>query len=67
MEHDPSERPPLGIIPQVIWKEHRLRDLIEAVARYTVARIPAKPEWYEEIRDLLNDHDLDNYIEAGKK
>lgn len=28
-------KPPLGIIPELIWKEHRIRELSMAIGRYT--------------------------------
>jgi len=48
------KKPPLGIIPQHIWKENRGHDLIKAIVRYSeyggIKYIPT--EWIEELLKL---------------
>jgi len=47
-----STRPPLGIMPYLIWKEHRKSELMEAIRRYLNAELKVPPEWITE----LNEH-----------
>ena len=51
MKH-PSYRPkpPLGILPESLWHENRLADLLAAVARYSEAGAPCPPQWQDEIK-----------------
>jgi len=53
--HDgPKEKPPLGVMPERLWKERRISDLIRAIGEYAddPNRKP-KPEWCLELADLL--------------
>lgn len=40
--------PPIGIIPRYIHDERRLKELTEAMNRYTKAGIPIPCEWVDE-------------------
>ena len=47
-------KPPLGIIPERLWKECRAWDLIECLARHREQQsIPG--EWFDELRRLLDE------------
>jgi len=47
-------KPPLGIIPERLWKEGRVWDLVECLARHRNQQsIPS--EWFDELRRLLGD------------
>lgn len=49
-----NQMPPLGIMPEFIWKEFRIWDLIECLARNRhQENIPL--EWLIELRLLLNE------------
>lgn len=41
-------KPPLGIIPELLWKEKRLEDLEDAIARYIDAKVFVPLSWCTE-------------------
>ena len=43
-----QKSPPLGIMPNYIWVERRLGELIDAIKRYSDENIPIPTEWFEE-------------------
>ncbi len=43
-----TEAPPLGVMPEFIHKEHRLKDLNEAKDRYYAAGMEIPEEWQDE-------------------
>lgn len=45
-------RPPLGVMPEKLWREHRLSDLHEAVKRYREADKQIPFNWQIEINKL---------------
>ena len=56
-------KPPLGIIPERLWKECRAWDLIECLARHRQQQsIPG--EWFDELRRLLDELRIPN---AGRQ
>lgn len=50
-----SEKPPLGLMPERIWKLHRLGDVKEAMLRYIDANIQVPVEWSNEYRELIKE------------
>ena len=54
-----SVKPPLGIMPERLWKECRAWDLIECLARNRQQQsIPG--EWFDELRRLLDELRIPN-------
>ena len=52
------EKPPIGVIPQYLWDERRLKDLFDAMTRFSEAGVAIPPEWpieYFEIERRLRD------------
>jgi hypothetical protein len=47
-----TERPPLGIMPEFMWKEIRLKQIDNAVDRYAAAGKTIPPEWDKEHEKL---------------
>lgn len=47
--------PPLGIIPEVIWKETRAKGLSRAMKRYRAAGIKPLPAWTAEYNKLKSE------------
>lgn len=41
-------KPPIGIKPELMWKEERYDQLCEAIGRYMIAGLAPLPEWIEE-------------------
>ncbi len=52
---DGADRPPLGIIPEWLWKELRYKELDETMKRYTEAKIPVPLDWITEHFGLKNE------------
>lgn len=50
----PAVKPPLGIIPERVWKEMRMWDLIRCLVR-NQDQPAIKGEWLDELRRLLNE------------
>ena len=44
----PIEKPPLGVVPQWIWRDHRTRALGAAIERYQLAGRYVPDEWIQE-------------------
>lgn len=57
-------KPPPGICPRWLHEEIRMDNLIRCIARYREEGQPAKSEWYDELRELL-DRRLKVNIEAN--
>ena len=47
-----NQAPPIGIMPERIWKERRLCDLHAAIKRHIEAKIPVPDEWLWEAKKL---------------
>ena len=43
---------PIGVIPREIWDIYRMKDLKEALDRYTECNLEIPPEWKEEYNSL---------------
>jgi len=47
-----TEKPPLGLVPQYLAKEGRLKDVKAAVMRYIKAGLPLPFDWIDEYNEL---------------
>lgn len=47
---------PLGLMPKEIHNLKRMRDILDAIERYSVAGLPVPVEWVTELKDLLGVH-----------
>jgi len=50
-----KRRPPIGIIPELVWKGQRLADIDAAIQRYQEAGLPINTQWIFERNNLLYD------------
>ena len=50
-----AKEPPIGIMPEYIWKRKRYGALCSAIGRYILAGMVPFPEWVEEGRRLLKE------------
>jgi len=60
-----TERHPLGIMPEFMWKEIRLKQIDNAVDRYEAAGKPIPKEWADErekLTEWLNDYEGEKKI-----
>jgi len=48
----PTKKPPLGLMPEKIWKEKRLQSIKAAIDRFLAAFQPVPPEWIDEYNRL---------------
>jgi hypothetical protein len=48
-------KPPIGIMPEYIWKLERIQDLKEAIYRYLDADCIPDKEWYDEYEKLIRE------------
>lgn len=46
-------KPPLGIMPKWLWEEVRLKELKEAIERYTNEYLPINVKWVNEYNELI--------------
>ena len=46
---------PVGIMPERIWKLHRIEDLKKTIYRYLEANEPPLAEWYIELDGLIRE------------
>lgn len=53
------EKPPIGLMPERIWKLHRFEDVTAAIRRYSDAGRVIPDEWLDEYRRLKNELGLD--------
>ena len=51
----PEKKPPIGIAPSYIWKQHRLKALCQVIGRYSEVGNHPKKEWLEEALELYNE------------
>ena len=50
-----EEKPPIGIKPRYIHDGERLREILNAMDRYSKASKHIPGEWIDELRDLINE------------
>jgi len=49
-----TQKPPVGIVPEEIWREKRIQDLGRAIYEYTQQCASCDPAWADELRRLLS-------------
>jgi len=57
----PIAKPPLGIIPECVWRDQRTMELIHAIARYDDAKVNIPDAWWEELRTHLTSNMVDSH------
>lgn len=58
-----EERPPLGVIPKLLWYEERIVDLLRAIYEYVKSGRFEQPYWWTcELTNLLRMRE--NYLET---
>lgn len=48
-----DKKPPLGLVPKQIHKEQRIKDILDAIGRYTIEEKPISLAWIEELNELM--------------
>ena len=51
----PNQKPPLGLRPKSIVNEHRVKEISEAISRYTSAHYALPLEWIQEYNELVDE------------
>ena len=46
-------KPPLGLKPRYIHDKARVKEILDAMERYSYQRFPIPTEWVEELRELI--------------
>jgi hypothetical protein len=55
-ERIPAEKPPLGIMPEKLWKEQRIAELIDCLCRYKEKiYAPSIKNWIDELNRLVKE------------
>lgn len=49
LDNNEHMKPPVGLKPKRIHDSERLKDLIDAIERYSDAELPIPKEWVEEL------------------
>lgn len=47
-------KPPLGLKPKYIHDKARVKEILDAIERYSYQRFPVPIEWIEELRELID-------------
>lgn len=50
-----KRKPPLGVMPELIWKEIKLQELLRAITEYTNSGLLVRHEWIDEFERLNNE------------
>lgn len=50
----PVPMPPLGLKPKYIHDKTRIKEILDAMERYSEQRFPIPIEWIEELRELID-------------
>ena len=56
-----KKKPPIGIMPKKLWKEHRRMELADAICRYVYNQKKIPVEWIleqEELNEGVEDEDI---------
>lgn len=48
-----TSKPPLGLKPKYIHDKARVKEILDAMERYSYQRFPIPIEWIEELRGLI--------------
>ena len=46
-------KPPLGLKPKYIHDKARVKEILDAMERYSYQRFPVPIEWIQELRELI--------------
>lgn len=46
-------KPPLGLVPREVHELERIKDIVDAIERYTAANMLIPKRWVEELKELL--------------
>lgn len=46
--------PPLGLKPKYIHDKARVKEILDAMERYSYQRFPVPIEWVEELKELID-------------
>ena len=57
-ERPVPQRPPLGLMPQNLFLEHRMSEVTSAIKRYKKANKLVPSQWYDELNDLREFFDI---------
>lgn len=49
-----TKKPPLGLMPEYVWKEKRVLEILEAIDRYFREEMKIPKQWYDELGRLIN-------------
>ena len=52
MNKDKKKKPPIGIMPKHLWKEHRRMEIADAICRYVYNYKKIPNEWIIELEEL---------------
>ena len=50
-----ASKPPLGLKPKYIHDKARIKEILDAMERYSYQRFPIPIEWVEELRELITE------------
>jgi len=55
---DNTKESPIGIMPKIIWREKRFRELISTISRYFDEGRKVPLAWFEELLENLKDTNM---------
>jgi hypothetical protein len=55
LDAEPATRPPLGVMPEWLWREKRMWEIIHALHRHSEAMHSYPTEWLEELHARVGD------------
>lgn len=63
VKNEPIQNPPIGVMPEHLWREQRMWTLIDRLAEHHDKRADVDPKWlyelYNRIDDTIKSHSLD--------
>jgi hypothetical protein len=59
-------KPPLGLIPKVMWDKQRQRDIEDAIERYRLADKAIPVEWVQEYMGLVKQYSRKESVLEGQ-
>lgn len=51
-----ESKPPIGLMPQSVWVDLRIKDITDAMKRYLDAGKYIPVEWADELADLIREN-----------
>lgn len=58
-EERKPQKPPIGLMPEHIWKEQRFNSICHAIGRYVFSGLDPLPEWVDEGRRLMKELEME--------